>query len=465
LHFYFSSNNNFLLFFLFFLSFGMAAGFFPLPTRLSYTIAATPWPSASLMSSALIKLGIYGILRILVYVESDLLEIGIFIYVLSAISGLYGILQATVQKDFKKMLAYSSIENIGIIGMGIGMGILGIALKSQLITFMGFAGALMHVINHSLIKALLFYTAGSVFLRTGTRQMNRLGGLIKKMPVTSILFLVGSLAIGGLPPFNGFVSKFLIYSGMMGLLHANFSMDPLELASLVSLVLMGGISVFTFTRAFGLMFLGTPKSLKATKASEVNFFMLFPSILTVLVMLSISFAPDIFVKFISIAVNLYMPVESTGIVIPQFDSIGQLGLVSILFIILMVTIYVIRTLIVKSNTESYESTKSSGYIRSRDKLKYAGPSFSGNLAPLIKPIVYIKTGFKENGISLKDRTYKKENDRSIKTKGNAETVKKESLFLSLLAKVQKGQASHYISSAFLFIALVLLLLIVLNIIK
>jgi hydrogenase-4 component B len=465
LHFYFSSNNNFPLFLMFFLSFGMKAGFLPLHTWLPHAGAAAPYPSAGLMSGVVIKLGIYGILRILVYVESDLLEIGILIYIVSMLTGLYGIIQAAIQKDFKKMLAYSSIENIGITGMGIGLGVLGIAMNSQLITFMGFAGALMHVINHSLFKSLLFYTAGSVFIRTGTRQINRLGGLIKRMPVTSILFLIGSLAICGLPPFNGFVSQFLIYSGMMGLLHADFSIDILELAALISLVLMGGVAIFTFTRAFGKIFLGTPRSLEATKASEVDFFMLLPNFLIVLAMLSIGFAPDIFVKYISRAVNLYMPVENSGIVIHQFDSISQLGLVSILFIILMVTIYVIRTLKVKSNTETYEPALGGGYTNS-DKFQYTGSSYSGNLIQLIKPIIKVKTEFKdykESEIFPKDRTLKTESSDPIETKGIAEIIKKLSRFLSIFARVQNGQTRQYILFAFLFIS-ILLLLTVFNII-
>jgi hydrogenase-4 component B len=460
LHFYFSSNKNFPLFLMFFLSFGMKAGFLPLHTWLPHTDPAAPCPSAGLMSGAMIKLGIYGILRVLVYIESDLLEIGIFIYVISMLTGLYGIIQAAIQKDFKKMLAYSSIENIGIIGMGIGLGILGIALNSQLITFMGFAGALMHVINHSLFKSLLFYTAGSVFLRTGTRQIDRLGGLIKKMPVTSILFLIGSLAICGLPPFNGFVSEFLLYSGMMGLLHADFSIDILELAALISLVLMGGIAVFTFTRAFGIIFLGTPRSIEASKAIEVDFFMLFPNILIVLVMLSIGFAPDVFVKYISRAVNLYMPVESSGIVIHKFDSISQLGLVNILFIILMFTIYVIRTLKVKSNTEIYGPTWGGGYTGSSDKLQYTGSSYSGNLIQLIKPLIKVKTEFKnyeENEIFPKDRSLKTETDDPIETKGIVGIVKKLTSFLSIFARVQNGQMQQYILFAFLFVSILLLL--------
>jgi hydrogenase-4 component B len=468
LHFYFSSKdtNNFPLFLMFFLSFGMKAGFIPLHTWLPHADPAAPCPSAGLMSGAMIKLGIYGILRILMYVETELLEIGIFIYVISMLTGLYGIIQAAIQKDVKKMLAYSSIENIGIIGMGIGLGVLGIAQNSQLITFMGFAGALMHIINHSLFKSLLFYTAGSVFNKTGTRQLDQLGGLIKKMPVTSILFLIGSLAICGLPPFNGFISEFLIYSGMMGLLHADFSMDILELAALLSLVLIGGIAVFTFTRAFGIIFLGNPRSEMAGQASEVSPIMNLPNFMIVIMMLSIGFAPDIFVKLISRAVYLYMPSEHAGVVIHQFDSISKVGLVSIVFIILMATIYLIRTLKVKNNSEVYGPTWGCGYTGPTKKMQYTGSSYASNFTQLIRSLIDVKTEFKnysETEIFPKDRELSTKSDDPIETKGVMGITKRLSQFISIFARIQDGQTQNYILYAFLFFS-ILLLLTVFNII-
>lgn len=469
LHFYFSSKdtNNFPLFLMFFLSFGMKAGFIPLHTWLPHADPAAPCPSAGLMSGAMIKLGIYGILRVIMYLDAQLLEIGIFIYTISMVTGLYGIIQASIQKDLKKMLAYSSIENMGIIGMGIGLGVLGMAQNSQLITFMGFAGAFMHIINHSLFKSLLFYTVGSVYIQTGTRQIDQLGGLIKRMPVTAILFLIGSIAICGLPPFNGFISEFLIYSGMMGLLHADFSIDILELAALISLVLIGGIALFTFTKAFGIVFLGNPRSEVAANAKEVSLSMHIPTALILLVMLGIGLAPDVFVKLISRAIYIYMPIETKGIVIQQFDSISKVGVVSIIFLFLIAIVYFIRTLKVKNNKESYGPTWGCGYIGNTEKMQYTGSSYSDNLAQLIKPIVEVKKEFevyKETEIFPKDRILKTESDDPIETKGIIKTVDKISQFISIFAKIQDGQTQHYILYAFVFFS-ILLLLTIFNIIN
>ena len=124
-------------------------------------------------------------------------------------------MNAAVHRDFKRMLAYCTIENIGIIGIGMGLGLIGLGTGSAPLYYMGFGGALLHVLNHSLFKSLLFYSAGSVYQKCHTRDMDKLGGLIKAMPKTAILFLIGSVAIAGLPPFGGFISEFIIYNGLL----------------------------------------------------------------------------------------------------------------------------------------------------------------------------------------------------------------------------------------------------------
>ena len=453
LHFYFSAADNFPLFILFFLGFGMTAGFVPLHIRLPQTNAALPCPSSAFLSGTITKLGIYGILRVAMYLQNDLLAIGIFIYGIAIISTLYGITQAAFQKDYKKLIAWSGIEHIGIIGMGIGIGILGIALDSQLISFMGFAGALLHVVNHSLFQSLLFYTAGIVFIRTGTRQTGRLGGLIKKMPLTAALFLIGCLAICGLPPFNGFVSAFLIYSGMIELLHSNFSMDMLELAALISLVITGGLSVFTFTRLFGTMFLGSPRSEEAIKATEGTTGMHIPTVAIALLMLGIGLAPELFVKFISRAVNLYMPGNPMGIVIHQFDSISSVGLASILLIIMAVTIYFIRTIKVKANSESYSTTWGYSY-EGAGKFQYTKSSFTEKFFQLIKPVLKARKELKTYG----GKDFFSKNKKSGESTSASQVGKQ-----SFLGRLKNSQTLYYVY-AFLFL-FVLIVLTVVDIIR
>jgi hydrogenase-4 component B len=211
----FGSHGNFWLFLIFFVGFGIKAGFIPLHTWLPHAHPAAPSHVSAVMSSVIIKMGVYGILRVILSLQSDMLYVGIFILFISLASGLYGVMMAIVQHDLKRLLAYHSIENIGIIGIGIGLGVIGMATGNSLLAVLGFSGGLLHVLNHSLFKSLLFYTAGSVYTATGTRDINNLGGLIKNMPKTAFFFLLGALAICGLPPFNGFISEFLIYDGLL----------------------------------------------------------------------------------------------------------------------------------------------------------------------------------------------------------------------------------------------------------
>ena len=219
-------------------------------------------------------MGIYGIFRVLTYLQTDLLRIGEVIFILSVLTAFYGILNASVHRDFKRMLAFCTIENIGIIGIGIGLGMIGKGTGNHFITFIGFAGALLHVLNHSLYKSLLFFSTGNIYQQTHTRNMEHLGGLIKKMPATAFLFLAGALAISGLPPFNGFVSEFLIYSGLIeGIKSDNIQFSSLMILCVSGLALVGSISILTFTKSFGIIFLGSPRTEIVHEPKEVSFIM------------------------------------------------------------------------------------------------------------------------------------------------------------------------------------------------
>jgi hydrogenase-4 component B len=212
---FFGSNVNIWLFLIFFAGFGLKAGFLGLHTWLPQAHPAAPSHISGVMSGVIVKMGIYGIFRIITCLKVDYLILGEIILTLSLLTGLFGIMNAAVHRDFKKMLAYCTIENIGIIGIGIGLGLIGIGKGQSMLSFLGFGGALLHVLNHSLFKSLLFFSAGSVYRQTHTRDMDKLGGLIKTMPKTSVLFLTGAIAIGGIPPLNGFISEFLIYCGIL----------------------------------------------------------------------------------------------------------------------------------------------------------------------------------------------------------------------------------------------------------
>lgn len=259
------------LFLLAVVGFGVKAGFVPLHVWLPEAHPAAPSHVSAIMSGVMIKTGVYGILRALTFLGDPPAWWGGLLIGVGVTSGVLGVLFALAQHDLKRLLAYHSVENIGIIALGMGVGVLGLALDNQPVALLSFAGAVLHVVNHASFKGLLFLGAGSVLHATGEREMDRLGGLLKSMPVTGATFLVGAAAISGLPPLNGFVSEFLIFSGSLGGLGtAGMMATALLLAVVVSLGLIGGLALACFAKAFGVVFLGAPRTEEAAHAHEAD---------------------------------------------------------------------------------------------------------------------------------------------------------------------------------------------------
>ena len=190
----------------------------PLHVWLPSAHAIAPSHVSAIMSGVIIKMGIYGLVRVTSLLPHPPLEWGAVVLALGVVSGVLGVAFAIGQHDLKRLLAYHSIENIGIIVMGLGLALIGRSLGRADWVVLGLGGGLLHVWNHALFKALLFLSAGSVIHAAHTREIDHLGGLAKAMPWTSLCFLVGAVAICGLPPLNGFVSEFLIYLGLFGTL-------------------------------------------------------------------------------------------------------------------------------------------------------------------------------------------------------------------------------------------------------
>ena len=294
---YFSNHSNLLLFILFFIGFGIKAGFIPMHTWLPEAHPAAPSHVSGVMSGVMIKMGIYGILRVLMSVQNDLLLIGLIILSISLVSGVLGVMMAIVQHDLKRLLAYHSIENIGIIGIGIGLGMIGLATNNTALALLGFSGGLLHVLNHSLFKSLLFFNAGSVYKATHTRNIEQLGGLMKKMPYTAILFLIGSLAICGLPPFNGFISEYLIYLGMFkSLSAANLYQSIIILRNYCRFYTYWRTGNFLFYKSIRNCISGRTTFRKVTYAKEVGKDMIFPQFITIAFIVLIGLASAYFVK-------------------------------------------------------------------------------------------------------------------------------------------------------------------------
>ena len=247
--------------------FGLKAGVIPLHVWIPDAHAAAPSHVSALLSGVVLKMGIYGLVRVL----SMLLEyprwLGLALVALGVTSGVLGVILALAQHDLKRLLAYHSIENIGIILIGLGVGALGMAQNRLDWAVLGFAGGLLHVWNHAAFKSLLFYSAGAVIHATGTREIDALGGLLRRMRFTGAAFLLGAVAISGLPPLNGFVSEWLIsLASFRALTSASGGVAMLGAAAAApALALIGALAVACFVKAFSAVFLGTPRGPHATR--------------------------------------------------------------------------------------------------------------------------------------------------------------------------------------------------------
>jgi formate hydrogenlyase subunit 3/multisubunit Na+/H+ antiporter MnhD subunit len=278
------------------LGFGLKAGVVPLHFWLPPAHAAAPSHVSALMSGVVVKTGLYGILRVTGLLDAPPAAWGTVLLVAGGASAVLGVAFALAQHDLKRLLAYHTVENVGIIALGAGLALLGRARGLPALVFLGFAGAALHVVNHALFKGLLFLGAGAVQHATGTRELDRLGGLAKPMRATALLFVVGAAAIAGLPPLNGFVSEWLV---TLGFLHGlgRPRGDVLEFVALGAPVLafVGGLAAACFAKVFGVAFLGAPRTPSARAAHEVPLSMRAPMAVLAAACAAIGLAPALLV--------------------------------------------------------------------------------------------------------------------------------------------------------------------------
>jgi hydrogenase-4 component B len=253
------------------LGFAGKAGVIPLHVWLPLAHPAAPSHVSALMSGAMVKLGIYGLIR----VGLDWLGVGppwwgVVVLVVGTLSAVLGVLYALVDHDLKRLLAFHTIENVGIILIGLGAALIFGPVGARELAALALVAALYHTINHAAFKALLFLGAGSVLHATGTRNMEEMGGLVKRMPWTAACFLVGSVAIAGLPPLNGFVSEWLTFQALLqNLSVARPALNLVFALALAGLALTAGLAAACFVKAFGISFLALPRSEEAARAHEV----------------------------------------------------------------------------------------------------------------------------------------------------------------------------------------------------
>jgi formate hydrogenlyase subunit 3/multisubunit Na+/H+ antiporter MnhD subunit len=273
--------------------FGAKAGFVPFHVWLPEAHPAAPSHVSALMSGVMIKMGVYGILRFLTFLGPPAAWWGLVLAGLGLLTAFVGVSLALSQRDVKRILAYSSIENIGLIGLALGVGLSGRANNFPQVAVLGLTACLLHIWNHALMKGLMFLSAGSILHGTGSKDIEKLGGLMQRMPWTSTAMVVGAVAIAALPPLNGFVSEWLIY---LGLLRSAFiTSDARSLGSLFAvglLALVGAIAAVVFVRLIGIVLLGAPRSDCARQAQESSRWIIGPILALVILCAVMSIVPQ-----------------------------------------------------------------------------------------------------------------------------------------------------------------------------
>lgn len=261
------------VFLLAFFGFGAKAGMLPLHSWLPRAHPAAPSHASALMSGVMVKIGIFGIIKVgidLLGHSGIPLWWGVVVLAFGAVSSVLGVLYALAEHDIKRLLAWHTVENIGIILMGVGVGMAGIALHQPVIAAVGLLGALFHLLNHALFKGLLFLGAGAIIYRLHTRDMEKMGALAKRMPWTAGAFLVGCLAISAMPPLNGFISEWYTYQSLFSLTRIDAIIPRLAgPIAIVMLAITGALAAMCFVKVYGVSFCGNARSEKADQAREV----------------------------------------------------------------------------------------------------------------------------------------------------------------------------------------------------
>lgn len=360
-------------------SFALKSAFFPFHTWLPRAHSAAPAHVSALMSGVIHKAGLFAFLRFTLLMGRPEEWMGWGVLVFGAFSAFIGVLYTSAQRDMKRLLGYSSTENVGIAAMGFGIGYLGLTWNVPTLAALGFGGGILHLFNHALFKCLLFYAAGAVYRQTHTIDLERLGGLLKKMPKTGALFLVGGVAIAALPPLNGFVSEFVIYSGLLsGSAPSSMANAALVCAAAV-LAFVGAVSALSIVRAFGIAFLGSPRDPAIHEPTEAPTSMLAPMYVHAAGAIVVGLLPTTGLFLTRRASALFGTIETTQAVDHALEPLRMVTLV-LAGLGLLVVLVGWRA----GRAARRHVTWGCGYTAPNRRMQYTGTSFSAQFASIFE---------------------------------------------------------------------------------
>ena len=394
-----------LVFLLLVASFGLKSAFFPFHSWLPRAHAAAPAHVSALMSGVIHKAGLYALVRFVWLIGTPDEWMGWFLIAFSACSAVVGALYTVGQRDLKRLLGYSSTENVGIAGIGFGVGCLGLTWGNSSLVAIGFAGGLLHVLNHAFFKCQLFYAAGAVYQATHSVNIEQLGGLARLMPWTALSFLIGGVAISALPPLNGFVSEFVIYSGLFS--GASMPGAAMPVAAKVALCVagavlafVGAVSALSITRAFGIVFLGAPRDASVVPPAEVSRWMLLPMGLHGLGVVVLGVVPVLGFRLVEgptqIALALLAGASESGaasssVLAGISATLARIGMISGALVACVALLLALRWLGSKlaRRPAARHITWSGAYAAPNPRMQYTGSSFAADFSARFRGVLVL----------------------------------------------------------------------------
>ncbi len=432
------------LFFLSLLGFGMKAGIMPFHFWLPDSHANAPTHVSAMLSGVVIKMGIYGLVRFLSLLPNPPRVWGGLLLLLGAISGLLGVAFAISQHDLKRLLAYHSVENIGIILMGLGLAMLGYSTNRPEWVVLGLAGCLLHTWNHGLFKSLLFLSAGSVIHSVHTRQIDLLGGLAKTMPWTAALFLVGSVAICGLPPLNGFVSELFIYLGLFQTMTINEASGSAAIIAVPVLAMIGSLAIACFVKVFSTIFLGNPRTHAAEHPHESPLLMRSPMVVLAFCCVMIGLVPVLVSPLLDRVIAVWRPeLDLTRL---SLTAIAPLKEVTIMSISLVGGIFLLMIALVHpSRITNRVGTWDCGYARPTNRMQYTSSSFARMIVAMfhwaLHPRIHLP---KINGLFPKPEKMHSHVDDIVLDRGLRPMGHRIERVFGWFHQFQQGLTQHYV---------------------